>query len=279
MTQDQQHAQRKVLLLGGTGRVGKPTLHALLARGHAVRAIVRSTPADFPTSNANLTVIQASITDLTAPQLAEHLRGCDTVVVTLGHPRTAAAARATPAQLVTSTVQKIFAAAAEIQPAAPIRLVHLSSHLGLVVDGDAKRGLGEKILLCTMQAVLPPFKDTLACAEYLRDAAPKGNVEWVAVRPANYAEGVEAVGTYEVEESRRGGLGLMGSGVTVPTIVVGEFLATLVTDDEVFAKWKGKWPVMYDPATIKAAGGKKKKENKEKEKTKSREAVVAAGTA
>ncbi|KNE62234.1 hypothetical protein AMAG_07473 [Allomyces macrogynus ATCC 38327] len=275
----QEHPHRTVLLLGGTGRVGKPTLHALLARSHAVRAIVRSVPTDFPTSNANLTVIQASITDLTATQLAEHLRGCDTVVVTLGHPRTAAAARATPGQLVTSTVQKIFAAAAEIKPASPIRLVHLSSHLGLAVVGDAKRGFGEKILLCTMQAILPPFKDTLACAEYLRDAAPKEFVEWVAVRPANYVEGVETVGEFEVEDSRRGELGLMGSGVTVPTVAVGEFLATLVTDDAVFGKWKGKWPVIYDPATIKEAGGKKKKGNEEKDELKSSEPTAVAGTA
>ncbi|KAJ3365112.1 hypothetical protein GGF32_000292 [Allomyces javanicus] len=239
------------LVVGGTGRVGKLTIKSLLARGVAVRAIVRSVPADFPTNDASLQVIQASITDLTVAHLAEHLRGCDTMLCALGHPRNAGSMR-TPALLVTDTVKKLCAAAAEIKPTTPIRLVLLSSHIGPIIDGDAKRSLGERVALYMVNLVMPHFKDAQACAEFLIGSDHEG-VEYAAVRPANFVEG--PVEPYQTLEQRRSEFGMMGSSVTVSMASVAEFLATLVTDDAAFAQWKGKFPVMCDPKTIKALTG------------------------
>ncbi|KAJ3372632.1 hypothetical protein GGF31_001652 [Allomyces arbusculus] len=273
MTQEQ--VQRAVLLIGGTGRVGKLALHELLNRGTTVRAIVRSAPKDFPTSNPNLQVIQASITDLTVAQLAEHLRGCDTILSALGHPRNPTGSMTSPAMLVTDAVKKLCAAAAEVKPATPIRLVLLSTHIGPVIDGDAKRACGEQFKLSMVNLILPHFKDAMACAEYLRGNEHEA-VEYVAVRPANFVEGPAA--TCDIFEDRRAEFGLMGSGVTVSMASVAAFLATLVTDDAAFEQWKGKWPVMCDPETVKAAGDKKrKKEKKEEEAVKGEPA--SAGTA
>ncbi|KNE63220.1 hypothetical protein AMAG_08369 [Allomyces macrogynus ATCC 38327] len=243
--------QHTVLVVGGTGRVGKLTIKALLARGVAVRAIVRSVPADFPTKDANLQVIQASIVELTVAQLAEHLRGCDTMLCTLGHPRNAGSMR-TPALLVTDTVKKLCAAAADIKPATPIRLVLLSSHIGPVIDGDAKRPLGERAALCMFNLVMAHFKDAQACADFLSGGTHEG-VEYAAVRPANFVEG--AAEPYQVLEHRRAEFGMMGSTVTVSMASVAEFLATLVTDDAAFLQWRGKFPVMCDPKTMKGLAG------------------------
>ncbi|KAJ3372631.1 hypothetical protein GGF31_001651 [Allomyces arbusculus] len=244
-------AQRTVLIVGGTGRVGKLTIKTLLAHGVSVRAIVRSVPTDFPTNDANLQVIQALIVDLTITQLAEHLRGCDTMLCTLGHPRNAGS-MSTPALLVTDTIKKLCAAAAEIKPATPIRLVLLSSHIGPIIDGDAKRTLGERVALGMFNLVMPHFKDAQACAEYLNGGTHEG-VEYAAVRPANFVEGPAE--PYQVLEHRRAEFGLMGSSVTVSMTSVATFLAMLVTDDAAFAQWKGKFPVMCDPKTIKALSG------------------------
>ncbi|KNE62235.1 hypothetical protein AMAG_07474 [Allomyces macrogynus ATCC 38327] len=214
----QEHEQVTVLLVGGTGRVGKLALHELLNRGSTVRAIVRSAPKGSPTSNQKLQVIQASITDLTVAQLAEHLRGCDTILSAHSHPRDPAGSMKSPAMLVTDAVKKLCAAAAEVKPATPIILVLLSAHIGSIIDGDAKRSLVERAVLCLFNLVMAHFKDAQACAEYLSGGTHEG-VEYAAVRPANFVEGFAGM--------------------------------KLVTDDAVFAKWKSKFPVMCDPKTTR----------------------------
>lgn len=61
MTADRPHdpAPRRVLVLGGTGTIGRATVRALAARGHAVVCLVRQ-PAPFP---AGVTARVADVTD------------------------------------------------------------------------------------------------------------------------------------------------------------------------------------------------------------------------
>ncbi|KNE62236.1 hypothetical protein AMAG_07475 [Allomyces macrogynus ATCC 38327] len=240
--------QHTVLLVGGTGRIGKLALNEMLNRGATVRAIVRSTPADFPTSNPNLQVIQASILDLSVAQLAEHLRGCDTMMCTLGHTPNFKGAFMAPYRLVTDATKLLCEAAAELKPATPIRLVMLSS-IGLQVDGDDKRGLGEGAVLGMIGATLPPFKDTIACANYLQKKVGEGKqnpyVEYAAVRPANFVEGPQV--PYTPLPSRPAEATLF-SPITMSMANIAHFMAMLATDMDAWATWKGKWPVLYQQA-------------------------------
>jgi len=77
----------KILILGGTGNVGKLVIQQLLERDIEVKAIVRSSsrlPSDS-ISDPKLTTVQANLLDLSVSDLASHLKGCDAVVCTLGH--------------------------------------------------------------------------------------------------------------------------------------------------------------------------------------------------
>jgi len=77
----------RVLVLGGSGNVGKLVLQQLLGRGHEVHAIVR-TPEAMPatlTSEPKLSLIKANLLDLSVDDLATRLKGCDAIVCTLGH--------------------------------------------------------------------------------------------------------------------------------------------------------------------------------------------------
>ena len=76
-----------ILVVGATGKTGRPLVELLLGKNHKVRIIVRS-PHKLPAGileNPNTTVIEASILDLTDEEMTEHVRGCDAVVSCLGH--------------------------------------------------------------------------------------------------------------------------------------------------------------------------------------------------
>ena len=73
---------KTVLVAGATGNTGRPLVEQLLAMGHTVRVIVRSRqrlPAAL-LEHSNLTIVEASILDLTDAQMGEYAMGCDAVV-------------------------------------------------------------------------------------------------------------------------------------------------------------------------------------------------------
>ena len=89
----------------------KLALTCLLARGHLVRAIVRS-PDKLPAAARNhdrLSVIQASILDLSDAELAGHFNGCDAVASCLGHNMSWNGVFGKPRQLVTEATRRLCA--------------------------------------------------------------------------------------------------------------------------------------------------------------------------
>ena len=77
----------RVLVLGGSGNVGKLVVQQLLARGHEVHVIVRM-PENMPStlvSEPKLSLIKANLLDLSVNDVSAYMKGSDAVVCTLGH--------------------------------------------------------------------------------------------------------------------------------------------------------------------------------------------------
>ena len=77
----------QVLVVGASGATGRLLVGKLLVRGCRVKAIVRS-PGSFSESmagNENLSLIHASVLDLSDTDMAEHASDCVAVVSCLGH--------------------------------------------------------------------------------------------------------------------------------------------------------------------------------------------------
>ena len=70
-----------VLVVGASGATGRLLVEQLLDRGQQVKIIVRSTNnlPDAITNHDHLTVIQASVQDLSNAEMAQHVSGCDAV--------------------------------------------------------------------------------------------------------------------------------------------------------------------------------------------------------
>ena len=97
------------LIVGATGATGRLLTEELLNRGQLVKVIVRS-PDKLPTAvknHDNLTVIQASVLDLSDAELAKHTKGCDAVVSCLGHNMTFKGMYGHPRKLVTDATRRL----------------------------------------------------------------------------------------------------------------------------------------------------------------------------
>jgi uncharacterized protein YbjT (DUF2867 family) len=240
--------QQTVLLLGATGRTGGRVLEQFLERGVGVRAIVRSAsrlPGNSA-GNANLQVVEASLLSLTDEELQRHLRGCQAVVSCLGHVLSFSGIFGRPRDLVAGAVARVCRGIAALQPAAPVKLIFMSSVSVHRPGGlDTIRGAAEKAFLWLLRALLPPAQDNQRAADYLQAEIGAGHqfVQWVGVRPDTLLDG--GVTGYALHAGLK-------SSIFAPDKTnmanVAHFMCELATSPAAWDQWKGGLPVIVNAA-------------------------------
>ncbi len=236
-----------VLIVGASGSTGRLLTKELLNRGQFVKAIVRS-PDKLPVAirnHENLSVIHASILDLSDAELAQHVKDCDAVASCLGHNVDFKGMFGNPRKLVTDASRRLSDAIKANSPEKPIKFVLMNT------AGNSNRDLNEpipfaqKMIIGLLRLLLPPHVDNEQAADYLRSKiGPKDKlIEWVAVRPDGLTD-EDKVTAYEVHPSP------IRSAIFDPgqtsRINVGHFMADLITKDSIWQKWKGQMPVIYN---------------------------------
>ncbi|MDX1478950.1 MAG: NAD(P)-binding oxidoreductase [Saprospiraceae bacterium] len=236
-----------VLVTGATGATGKWLTKHLLDRGHHVRAVVRSPEKLLSiTGNApNLTLIQASILDLTDQEMAEHVRDCDAVASCLGHTLSFKGVYGPPRRLVTEAARRLCQAAMANQPASPVKFVLMNTTGNRNRDLHEPISLAQRAVIALLRLTLPPHVDNEQAAEYLRTHIGQDHrvIEWVAVRPDGLTD-ADVVSAYTTHPSpTRSAIFDAGK---VSRINVAHFMADLITDEAIWRKWKGQMPVIYN---------------------------------
>jgi nucleoside-diphosphate-sugar epimerase len=237
------------LVVGANGATGRLLVQHLLNRGLNVKVIVRS-PDRLPEdiwNHGNLTVIQASVLDLSDAEMVQQVNGCDAVASCLGHNISLKGIFGHPRRLVTDATRRLCNAIEVNKSDKPTKFVLMNT------AGNSNRDLHEPISFsqqCVMgliRLLLPPHVDNEQAADYLRTKIGQNNeeIEWVAVRPDNLID-EDRVTAYEVYASPIRSA-IFDAGVT-SRINVAHFMADLITDDETWNEWKGKMPVIYNKA-------------------------------
>lgn len=237
----------KTLVVGASGETGKLLVEQLLASGRSVKVVVRSTSDFFDTwgYEDHLTVIKRNITEITVEEMSEILADCDSMVSCLGHNLTLKGIYGKPRRLVADTVrvisEAIFINAFEM----PVRFILLNTAGNVNRDLDEPLSTGQKLVLGLVRILLPPHQDNEKAADYLRIKIGQNNrfIEWVAVRPDTLIDEAK-VSTYSLHNSPTRSA-IFDPGKT-SRINVGHFMTALVSDDQMWSKWKGKMPVIYD---------------------------------
>lgn len=235
------------LVVGASGATGRLLVEQMLERGEQVRIIVRSKEAlpEEIASHDNLSIIQASVLDLTDDEMVQHVSGCSAVASCLGHNLSFKGMFWPPRRLVTDATRRLCIAVKANQSASPVKFVLMNTTGHSNRDLDEQISTGQKCVIGLLRLLLPPHADNEDAADYLRTRIGQndGTIEWAVVRPDTLIDEAETT-EFSVHPSPTRSA-IFDAGVT-SRINVGCFMANLIGDDEIWNQWKGKMPVIYN---------------------------------
>jgi nucleoside-diphosphate-sugar epimerase len=235
------------LVVGANGATGQLLVGQMLERGERVRIIARSKEAipEEIASHKNLSIIQASVLDLTDDEMVRHVSGCNAIASCLGHNLSFKGMFWPPRRLVTDATRRLCIAAKANQPAEPVKFVLMNTTGNRNRDLGEQISAGQKVVIGLLRLLLPPHADNEDAADYLRTQIGQddGAIQWAVVRPDTLIDEAEATEfTVHLSPIRSA---IFDAGVT-SRINVGCFMADLICSDDAWGKWKGKMPVIYN---------------------------------
>lgn len=235
------------LVVGASGATGRLLVEQLLERGEHVRVIVRS-KISLPeriTSHDNLSIIQASVLDLSDDEMIRHVSGCNAVASCLGHTLSLKGLFWPPRRLVTDATRRLCRSVKASRPANPVKFVLMNTTGNSNRDLDEQISTGQKCVIGLLRLLLPPHADNEDAADYLRTQIGQNDraIEWAVVRPDTLID--EAKATEFTVHSSPIRSAIFDPGMT-SRINVGCFMADLIGDDEIWNRWMGKMPVIYN---------------------------------
>jgi len=235
------------LVVGASGATGQLLVQQLLDRGEQVTIIVRSTQnlPDEIKNHENLTLVQASIVDLSDSELVQYVSGCSAVASCLGHNLSFKGILGPPYRLVTDTIQRLCRAVKTDGGNEPVKLVLMNTTGNSNRDLEEKISFRQKCVIVLLRLLLPPHADNENAADYLRTRIGQndGAIEWAVVRPdtlVNESEKREFVVHCSPVRSA-----IFDAGST-SRINVACFMTDLICDDRTWTQWKGMMPVIYN---------------------------------
>lgn len=243
----------KVLVLGATGATGRHVAHLLLQQQHQVVALVRDTKtlsvleSEFA---SQLTQVKGTALTLSDTQLSALIADVDGVVTCLGHTLTLKGVYGAPRMLVRDSIKRIVSLTSAVR-STPLKMVLMNSSGVRNKDQHEPISFMQHLVLGLIRALLPPHRDNEQAADYLRTLnasdsnAMDSKVQWAVVRPDALIDQDE-VSEYSLHPSPVRSA-IFDSG-KVSRINVASVMSRLLIDAELWEKWKGKMPLVYNSA-------------------------------
>ena len=238
------------LIIGASGANGRLLVEELLKRRQKVKIVVRSLDSLPKTvkNHENLSVIQASILDLSDAEMARLVQGCSAVASCLGHNVSLKGMFGGPRRLVTDATRRLCDAIRESESKEPIKFVLMNTTGNSNRDLDERISFGQKCVIGLLRLLLPPHVDNEKAADYLRTIVGQNDpvIEWAAVRPDGLLDETE-VTDYQIYRSPTRSA-IFDAGTT-SRINVANFMSKLINDTNTWQMWKGQMPVIYNQAS------------------------------
>jgi len=235
------------LVVGASGATGKELVRHLLDQGQNVKVIVRSIEKvpDTWKNLDDLCILEGSLLDIPKKEIEEYVKGCDAIASCLGHNLSFKGIYGKPRKLVRDSVQLLCNAVEVNRAEKPVKFVLMNTTGNRNKDLNEKISLGEKLVLGIIRVLLPPQSDNEQAAEFLRTGIGQNNtfVEWVTVRPDSLFN-EDDISKYSLHPSPIRSA-IFNAGKTSRTNV-GHFMASLITNNELWEEWKGQMPVIYN---------------------------------
>lgn len=237
----------KALVLGASGATGTHLVNQLTIMGHDVKVIVRNSTRvpDIWKMNNCLEIIEASVLDLSADEMANILDDCTSVACCLGHNLSLKGIYGQPRKLVSDSMRLICRAIELRAHENPMKLVLMNTAGNRNRDLMEPISFMEKLVVGLIRVLLPPHPDNEQAADYLRTEIGQNHeqVHWVVVRPDGLTN-EDKVTEYSQHKSPTRSA-IFNAGKT-SRINVGHFMARLLSDNALWQKWQGQMPVIYN---------------------------------
>ncbi|RIJ49156.1 NAD(P)-dependent oxidoreductase [Maribellus luteus] len=237
----------KTLVLGASGATGRQVVEQLLLKGQPVKLVARSL-ASLPESwntNHQVTIIRVGISEVSVDEMAELLSDCQSVVSCLGHNLSLKGLFGKPRNLVAGAVELVCKAIEKNARQQAVKIVWMNTAGSRNNDLNEKQSVAEKLVMALIRVLVPPHSDNEKAAGFLRHGVGKNHagIQWVAVRPDTLID-EEKVSEYELYPSPvRSALFRPGKTSRINTA---HFMARLATDNDLWNKWQGQMPVIYN---------------------------------
>lgn len=236
-----------VLVVGATGATGKLLVEQLLSQECQVRVIVRSRNRlpESVRSHSGVEIVEANLLELTGEELRQHVAGCDGIASCLGHNLTFKGIFGHPRRLVTEATRRLCNAIEQNDPGKGVKYVLMNTAGNQNRDLDEPASFANRMVVGLIRFAVPPHADNEQASDVLRQEIGKNNssVRWVVVRPDSLVNESE-VSPYELYPTPIRDP-IFNAGTT-SRINVAHFMAQLITDGELWGKWVGQMPVMYN---------------------------------
>jgi len=236
-----------ILIVGGSGATGSQLVKQLLIEKHNVKVIVRS-PKKLPNSwknNDQLQIISASVLELSDKEMSKHTLDCDAVASCLGHNLTWKGVYGQPRKLVTDATRRLCDAIKSNNPEHRVKYVLMNTTGNRNRDLKEPISFAQKCVIGLLRLLLPPHIDNEKAADYLRSQIGQNNdvIKWSVVRPDGLIN-EDIVTDYEIHPSPTRSA-IFNAGKT-SRINVAHFMANLISNDDLWTRWKGQMPVIYN---------------------------------
>ena len=240
-----------ILVLGASGATGRQLVEQLLIQGHEVKIVVRS-PEKLPDSwksNDHLRIISATLLELSDNEMMELTFDCDSIASCLGHNMNWKGIYGQPRKLVTDATRRLCDAIKANNPKRPVKFVLMNTTGNRNRDLNEPISFGQKCVIGLLRLLLPPHADNEKAADFLRTQIGQNDqfIEWTAVRPDDLINEQE-VTDYEIHPSPIRSA-IFNAGKT-SRINVGNFMANLISDNDLWNTWKGQMPVIYNTSSL-----------------------------
>ena len=236
----------RVLVLGASGATGQRLVELLLKKGVEVIAVVRNSASlnRVDPANPGLQILERDINTMAESELAEQIKECDAVLSCLGHNLTFKGIFGQPRRLVTDAMKKVVGAMRSAAPDKHFKIILMNTTGNCNQDIPEQPPWSQRIVVSLLRCLIPPHLDNELAADFLRvHVGQNSTIEWVAVRPDGLIN-EDSVSEYEIMESPVRNV-IFDAGKT-SRINVAEFMSDLAIKSELWNKWKGRMPVIYN---------------------------------
>jgi len=236
-----------VLLLGASGATGKLLLKSLVSKNIKVKIILRKNSflEEIFIDNECVEVVRANIYDLNKDEITLYLKDVQSVFSCLGHTLSIKGIYLDPKNLVSEITKRFSEVILEEKEK------NIKKFILMNTAGNSNRDLNEKIsfaqncIMSVIRNLIPPHKDNENASDYLRKNIGQNNkyLQWCVVRPDALIDEIEK-SKYELHPSPTRSA-IFNSGTT-SRINVADLMSTLHENSDVWNKWQGQMPVVYN---------------------------------